>query len=326
MTKPDFEKIFASGGTTLPLTDSQFLQGFAYLGENPPTKEEFNWLFQQLCLKMQWLNQNAGFGRWQADHNYAAGEICFSSVIGDYRFAECTVGGQSGTTEPTWGEVGSTVTDGGVTWIVRRVASGSLLNVQVFTSSGTYTPTAGMKSVVAYVQGGGGGSGGLPATASAQWAISGGAGSGALAIGKYSAATIGSSQTVTVGAGGEAGTSGGGNGGNGGTSSLGAIASATGGYATAPQGAAASTVYAAAGPSLTPVAIGGNIVNIPGIAGTYSLGMGGVGAVGGPGAPSPIYGGQGPGAGGGGAAVYGTSSGTIGNNGKSGIVVIYEYA
>lgn len=119
MTKPDFDKIFASGGTTLPLTDSQFLQGFEYLGENPPTKEEFNWLFQQLCLKMQWLNQNAGFGRWQADHTYAVGEICTPSAIGDYRQMECTVGGQSGTTEPTWGEVGSAVTDGGVTWIVR---------------------------------------------------------------------------------------------------------------------------------------------------------------------------------------------------------------
>nr|WP_320145986.1 hypothetical protein [uncultured Anaeromusa sp.] len=125
MTKPDFEKIFASGGTTLPLTDSQFLQGFAYLGENPPTKEEFNWLFQQLCLKMQWLNQNAGFGRWQADHVYATGEICFSSVIGDYRFAECTIGGQSGTAEPTWGAVGATVTDGGVTWVVKDLRQGT---------------------------------------------------------------------------------------------------------------------------------------------------------------------------------------------------------
>ena len=125
MSKPDFEKIFASGGTTLPLTDSQFLQGFAYLGENPPTKEEFNWLFQQLCLKMQWLNQNAGFGRWQADHNYTAGEICFSSVIGDYRVAECTIGGQSGTVEPTWGAVGASVTDGGVTWVVRDLRQGT---------------------------------------------------------------------------------------------------------------------------------------------------------------------------------------------------------
>ena len=125
MTKPDFEKIFASGGTTLPLTDSQFLQGFAYLGENPPTKEEFNWLFQQLCLKMQWLNQNAGFGRWQADYTYATGEICFSSVIGDYRFAECTVGGQSGTAEPIWGAVGASVTDNGVTWVVRDLRQGT---------------------------------------------------------------------------------------------------------------------------------------------------------------------------------------------------------
>ena len=124
MTKPDFEKIFASSGTTLPLTDSQFLQGFEYLGENPPTKEEFNWLFQEMWKRLQWLDKNAQ-GRWQGGHTYAVGEICTPSAIGDYRQMECTVGGKSGTTEPTWGDVGSTVTeDGGVTWVVRdlRVA------------------------------------------------------------------------------------------------------------------------------------------------------------------------------------------------------------
>lgn len=56
MTKPDFSKIFAQTGLVTALTDPQFLQGLAYLGDNPPTKEEFNWLFQQLCLKFKWLD------------------------------------------------------------------------------------------------------------------------------------------------------------------------------------------------------------------------------------------------------------------------------
>lgn len=100
---------------------------------------------------------------------------------------------------------------------------------QVFISSGTYTPTANMLYCDIQVVGGGGGSGGCGTTGASQLAASGGGGGGGFAQGVFSAATIGVSQTVTIGAGGLAGTAGANTGGTGGTSSVGALISATGG-------------------------------------------------------------------------------------------------
>lgn len=76
---------------------------------------------------MQWLNQNAGFGRWQADHAYAIGEACFSSVIGDYKYMECTIAGTTAAAEPTWPAVGNTIADGTVTWVVRDIRQGTAI-------------------------------------------------------------------------------------------------------------------------------------------------------------------------------------------------------
>ena len=65
--------------------------------------------------------------RWKTGHEYAVGDICFSKLLAtdSYKYFECTVAGTSATTEPTWPVVGNTVTDGGVTWVVRdlRVAT-----------------------------------------------------------------------------------------------------------------------------------------------------------------------------------------------------------
>ena len=56
MTAPNFTNIFASGGVTTPLTDPEYIQGLAFLGPNPPTIGDFNWLFQQFDLKASYLN------------------------------------------------------------------------------------------------------------------------------------------------------------------------------------------------------------------------------------------------------------------------------
>lgn len=100
---------------------------------------------------------------------------------------------------------------------------------QVFSSTGTYTPTSGMVYCDIEVIGGGGGSGGVATTSSTQTSVSGGGGGGGYSRKVASAATIGASQTATVGAAGTAGSAGATAGGTGGTSSLGAIVSATGG-------------------------------------------------------------------------------------------------
>lgn len=99
---------------------------------------------------------------------------------------------------------------------------------QVFTSNGTYTPTSGMKYCTVEVIGGGGGSGAISATGAAEVSASAGGGGGGYAKKTFTAAAIGVSQAVTIGAGGIAGTAGGA-GGNGGTTTFGALLQATGG-------------------------------------------------------------------------------------------------
>lgn len=109
---------------------------------------------------------------------------------------------------------------GGITSVVR----------QVFTASGTYTPTPGMVYCIARLQAAGGGSGSADGANSIPLAhCSGGGGGGEYAEGVFDAATIGASQAVTIGAAGIAGSGNGGNGGNASASSLGALMTANGG-------------------------------------------------------------------------------------------------
>jgi hypothetical protein len=79
------------------------------------------------------------------------------------------------------------------------VASGASL--QVFTASGTYTPTAGKATFLVFVTGGGGGGGSI---------ANGGSGGGAgTAVRLYNTTELGSSAAVVIGAGGGASASGG---------------------------------------------------------------------------------------------------------------------
>ena len=130
------------------------------------------------------------------------------------------------------------------------LAPSFVMNMQMFTASGTYTPSAGLLYAFIECVGGGGGGGGVVGNATTVNGAGGGGG-GAYAHTLASAAAIGASQTVTVGAGGAGGAVGNNPGGTGGDTSVGALCIAKGGlggsgvnaagnYGTGGSGGAAS--------------------------------------------------------------------------------------
>lgn len=101
--------------------------------------------------------------------------------------------------------------------------------IQKFTASGTYTPTTGMRYCKVEVFGAGGSGGGSTSSVAGHLAVSSGGGAGGYARDFYYQTDIGTSQTITIGAGGAAPTAGNNNGNAGGTTSFGSLLSATGG-------------------------------------------------------------------------------------------------
>lgn len=214
--------------------------------------------------------------------------------------------------------------------------------IQVFTSSGTYTPTEGMKACLVIATGGGGGGGGADGLDTGMKAAGGGGGAGGTVIALLDASDIGASQPVTIGSGGSGGANTGGNGGNGGNTTLGNLLTAGGG--TGGQGEATANnpgtgVSGGSGGTAT-----GGDLNIGGTNGGPSWhvqefrsmsGFGGASFWGG-GAPAvsgtgnSTYGFDGIsasayGAGGGGAVLSNSTAGRPGGNGGSGVMVILEF-
>lgn len=97
-----------------------------------------------------------------------------------------------------------------------------------YTSNDTWSKPAGLKFVIVEVVGAGGGSGGAAST-SAQTSCGGGGGGGGYSMKRILAASLGGTETVTVGTGGTAASAGANNGGTGVTSSFGSHCQATGG-------------------------------------------------------------------------------------------------
>ncbi len=106
--------------------------------------------------------------------------------------------------------------------------TGRLINIQQFTSSGTYTPTSGMSTCIVEMVAGGSGGGGAAATTSGECSAGGPGFSSPQAVGRFTAAQVGASQAVTIGAAGTAGSAGQNTGGTGGTTSFGSLMSVTG--------------------------------------------------------------------------------------------------
>jgi hypothetical protein len=209
------------------------------------------------------------------------------------------------------------------------------VNNQVFTTSGTYTPTTNMVYCSIQAYGGGGAGGGAPTTSPSP-SVSAGAGGGAgeTAVGIFSAATIGASQTITIGAGGigVSGTTGG----SGGNTSVGILISAFGGIGGTSLAATTIPMFAAGGNGGTGGS--GGDYRSPGQSGWWAVtfGTGGF-ALSGHGGNSPLGAGGamvnnnnggaalGYGAGGAGAEAASSSGPFSGGNGTAGVVIITEY-
>ena len=216
------------------------------------------------------------------------------------------------------------------------------VNIQIFTSTGTYTPTAGMTYCI--IEALGGGAGGASAVAAGSTLISGGSGGGMGAYVKalYTAATIGTSQVVTIGAGG-------GSDADGGTTTVGTLVTANGGI-KGNTTVAAQSIFALGGGGGTGSASSSVAsVSFTGNAGGVAMGTAGIGGpyviTGGAGAPSVFGGSQTAvgtntaatrtnglsatsyGAGGGGGIVVSDNSGlgATGGSGFKGIVIITEF-
>lgn len=108
-----------------------------------------------------------------------------------------------------------------------------------FKTSGTFSKGTypGLYAIEVEVVGGGGGTAGLAATDATHFAFGAGGAGGGYARVVILAASLGTNETVTIGAGGTAGTTSGSDGGDGGTTSFGAFVSATGGGAGTYSGA-----------------------------------------------------------------------------------------
>lgn len=229
--------------------------------------------------------------------------------------------------------------DGGSSWIAENPWLGSENVVtgdfQTFTTSGTFdksTLPSYTQFVTVWVVGGGGGGGGAPTTSAGQYSSSAGGSAGGFSIRRIDVASLGASETVTVGNGGNGG-SGASNGATGGTSSFGAFCSATGGSGGAQKRTSSpgDTIRALAGG----VGSGGDL-NFRGQTG--GLGIIGADSDGSPGGNSFLAGGANgttnnqdginadanSGAGGSGCT-NGASQGTArtGGNGGSGIVIVW---
>lgn len=225
----------------------------------------------------------------------------------------------------------STINNGAATLVLQRGQGGRIVSdgtnytylpagrpsviIQKFTSSGTYTPTTGMTYCIVEMVGGGGGGGGSTGNASYLTA-GGGGGAGGYSRSIVSAASIGASQVVTIGAAGTASSNSAG--GAGGNTSLGSLVVANGG-----SGGSLGTSGAFGGPGAGGTAGTGDLT-VPGAGGQYGpyvsgTGSGAIAPPGASGGMSFYGGGSAQVSASSGTAVSGNASGNYGNGGGGGI-------
>lgn len=230
---------------------------------------------------------------------------------------------------------GITITPGaGSITISGSVVGAFEVYIQTITSTGNYVPTAGMEYCQIECLGAGGGGGGCGATGAGQYSTATGGSAGEYARGVFSAAIIGVSQAVTIGAGGIGNN--GAAGSNGGNTNVGALISANGGIGGNPGpaylvasgaglngvlggtgGAGGEIRYRGAGAS----SVSGNYALMAGSGANTQFGSGGVQiAINADGNTASGYG-----SGGSGACNATNQAVRKGGTGSNGVVIVTEY-
>jgi len=218
-----------------------------------------------------------------------------------------------------------------------KVTSITSVVTRVFVSSGTYTPTSGMLFCEIECFGGGGGGGGSIAATGTNITGAGGGGSGAYSRKWASAADIGVSKPVTVGAAGGGAAAGANAGGSGSATSVGALCVANGGSpgqgvtSLFSFGGAGGSTVGAVGDMVLPGNTGNTgsyssintsfprVFGAPGADPPMGVGKGGIGQVQSNGSTATGY----SAGGGGGSDMGGTAR--AGGSSAQGIVIITEY-
>lgn len=205
--------------------------------------------------------------------------------------------------------------------------SGRLIGVQIFTSSGTYTPTTGTNSIIVELQAPGGASGGAIATGTNAYSVGAPGSSGGYIKHRMTSGFAGLS--VVIGAPGAPAS--GAAGGAGGNVSFGTItAGGGGGGSVSPQSGSVAATSGSPG-----TASGGNILNIPGRVGQTCFGYftaslliltNGADSVLGSGGQYAASAGQAYGSGGGATGNGASAAAKTGFAGGAGIVIVWEYS
>lgn len=221
--------------------------------------------------------------------------------------------------------------------VIASYSAGSLINVQTFTSSATYTPTAGTNLIIVEGIGGGGAGGGAPVTLSGNVGFGCGGHAGAYGKAMFTISEIGASQTISIGSGGAASTGAGGNGGN---STLGSLITFGGGAGGPRVGNTAPPLIAGNGNPSAATSISANIIRGYGQNSTVGFALSTAAIYSSAGASSSYGSGgssvnttgngqsaSGFGAGGSGAcAQQNNATERLGGSGSPGFIIIYEYA
>lgn len=211
---------------------------------------------------------------------------------------------------------------------------GGFLRRTVYTSGDTWTKQSDVSFIVVRVQAAGGGGGGASGNGGGS-----GAGAGGYGEKKVAVASLGATETVTIGAAGTGGAAGANNGTDGAAASFGAHVTCNGGVKGL-GGSSTARVAGGAGGSASSgdtnragqaggsgVSAATNTVIIGGAGGTSQLGSGGAALAAGGGVGSSTNGNAatGYGGGGGGGCVFGAGN-PAGGDGTGGVIIVDEYS